>query len=407
MWGEMLRLFTTALVASSYLFLTSQPLLAASLTIRAGIIKGDGRVVPVARTLYTLTPSAGINTKEEYLSIARKLGLKEPDPEKYFIEKPVFDGMIAEMRPNTEKFEKDTYAFYAKIVESKKPKDVRTAVTVRTSLTGEAIIEDIAPGEWDIYGTYRDNFTSLTWARRFVVGPGRNVVELANDNSDYNFWPVQVPTMRPAYEELTEKGEKYVQDVRSVLAIAKEEVRLFGNDWSSYRQHLERIAQADDAKLATYQQANEERNRERGKVTWIGTLAPLAVSLVGFALPKEQKTIAGDQKYQYEAVTPLSAGLVWGGLGLSALGYMFTGNVWEGFNPKPKSPVLTARSDYPAEPQFTPRSPRVAHLYRGGLQAESFTKRLERLERLGDIELIKVIKTEFKGLDADLSANLL
>ena len=136
-------------------------------------------------------------------------------------------------------------------------------------------------------------------------------------------------------------------------------------------------------------------------------MAPLAVSVLGFALPKEQKSIAGDQKYQYEAVTPLSAGLVWGGLGLSALGFMFTGNVWDGFNPKPKSPVLTARSDYPAEPRFTPKSPRVAQLYRGGAPTEALTKRLDRLERMEDIELIKTIKTDFKELDADLSATLL
>jgi len=323
---------------------------AATLHLRAGIIKGDGSIRPVARTVFTLTPSAGINAKEDYLAIAAKLGLKEPDPDDYFNKTLLYDGVVQQLKPNTEKFEEATYKFYNDIVRAKLPDDRRTRLSGRTNLAGEFKLSDIATGDWEIYGTYRDNFTSLSWARRFTIHEGDNDVELANDNCEYNFWPIQVPKMSEGRVELTEIGKRYAASARQVVKSAKAELDRYSS-------------------------------KQLTTTAWAAGI-PLLLTVVGMAIPMDSKSINNDSRYQYQIATPTASALFLSGLTLSGLG-LLSYYVWDKFQPPSKLRI---------------NDQEIGSLFSKGAQDNS-VRNVEELAQMGSLPLVETIKNSYSKLD--------
>ncbi len=354
----MSRLYQVAAVCSLAFQLVQDPVLAATLHLRAGIIKGDGHVTPVARTVFTLVPSSDISTKEEYLRIGQSMGLSEPNPDDFYEASYEQDNLIVTRTPQIEKFKDTTYEFYRKIVARSNPADYRKYVKIRTNLAGEATIEELGTGQWEIYGSYKDNFASLSWSRRFLVRDGQNEVELANDNSEYNFWPIQVPLMKPVFTEPTEAGRRYA-------SVAKEEIRA-----------------ASSAILA-----------EEARKTFLSTTSVISFGLIGiggFLVPMQRKYIGGDTRYPYDVATPFGLTLIWGGLGLAVISTSMP-FLWDIFRPISDQ----VRKDNSGHPIFLPKSGRFT---------SSLKSSVQHLLSLDHVDLIREIKTSYPILDEFIKA---
>jgi hypothetical protein len=207
-----------AVVAGAF---TLQPMaLAATVELRAAVIKGNGDIKPAARQDFTLYPDAGIYTESQFRAVARAAKLDAPDGAKYVSTRLLHDDLVKETKVDKDGFEKAFSDWKVNVDLAAYKKSNRKMRTIKTNLDGKASVA-LEPGHWVISGEYKDGFANLHWLHKFEVKGKRIEIELSNDNSGVNYFSPNAPDIGKSGLEVTEAGQRYASAARLDLVSAK------------------------------------------------------------------------------------------------------------------------------------------------------------------------------------------
>jgi len=151
--------------------------------IKSGVIRGNGDIIPVARTKFSLLPYS-INKLEEDLIIKNRPGEK---PRQVDFKKPCeFNNIFCP--DDTEAFKKaeeawEAKAFLGRDEEIKIRSNNRKDIVFITDLSGEATVE-AEEGIWFLSGMWSTNISSVFWQDLSInVNSSLEKLELSNDNA--------------------------------------------------------------------------------------------------------------------------------------------------------------------------------------------------------------------------------
>ncbi len=169
------------------------PASAIPVKIRAGVIKGDGKVTPVARRVFVVVPYPA-NPRDLFELVVMNHRLTPPDQAKYRKRVRVNEG--TDWREFTAPSFSTDYSKWIKGVlarVNKYKEKQKKPISAKTNLDGVAEV-DLSIGKWWVVGSYEDNFSKVKWNHELNVSRGKGqLLELANDNAvGFEDWSIPV-----------------------------------------------------------------------------------------------------------------------------------------------------------------------------------------------------------------------
>ncbi len=200
----------------------SKPAFAVEVSVRTGVIKGDGSIIPVARRQFILQPWTG-NQRELYEATAKKHGLGQPPQQDAYRKTRISPDNNKIITYTDEAFLRDYQAWHQRVKEKVDEAQAligRKPIIFQTDLGGSATVE-IPEGNWYVVGNYQDSFSYLNWNYPVRISRDTRLIELSNDNAapDNELLGLE-PEILPETSEPTEQA-KFVQNLAvSFLAVA-------------------------------------------------------------------------------------------------------------------------------------------------------------------------------------------